>query len=369
MRVEAHTSLNSCCKGVCCPDASGRQGSLGRRNLKLKHVAVGALLLVLIGQCGDDSDVTTTSQDPPRRSAVAEPSAPTDTSTAKNPRQHQTPSQESEPSASASSTLEPEAGSGTALAALSVLSVKGRAPMTGYDRDRFGPAWLDADRNGCDTRNDILGQSLQAVTLEDNNCVVAAGAYDDPYTGAWIDYWQGNGALIDIDHVVSMGNAWTTGAFSWHIKQRAAFANDPLNLLPADAGTNRQKGDGDAATWLPPNESFRCSYVSRQVAVKSKYDLWLTAPEKAAIARVLSSCPDQPLPADVWGASTVVDHNISDPAESGEVPSAPVPSVGDGSAYFENCDAARAAGAAPVRLGDPGYGNHLDRDGDGAGCE
>lgn len=36
---------------------------------------------------------------------------------------------------------------------------------------------------------------------------------------------------------------------------------------------------------------------------------------------------------------------------------------------FANCSAARAAGAAPVRRGDPGYGRHLDRDGDGVGCE
>jgi hypothetical protein len=124
--------------------------------------------------------------------------------------------------------------------------------MTGYDRARFGPAWLDADRNGCDTRNDILRANLVAVRLEGNGCVVAAGSYDDPYTGSRIDYVVGDGALIDIDHVVSLGNAWATGAFSWPIKKRAAFANDPLNLLPTDAGANRQKGDGDAATWLPP---------------------------------------------------------------------------------------------------------------------
>ncbi len=36
---------------------------------------------------------------------------------------------------------------------------------------------------------------------------------------------------------------------------------------------------------------------------------------------------------------------------------------------FRNCSEARAAGAAPVRRGDPGYGRHLDRDGDGIGCE
>ena len=39
------------------------------------------------------------------------------------------------------------------------------------------------------------------------------------------------------------------------------------------------------------------------------------------------------------------------------------------STYFPNCSAARAAGAAPVRAGSPGYSRKLDRDGDGIGCE
>lgn len=327
--------------------------------MKLKHVAVVAVMVVVVGQLGDDdSDVATGGGDGTPQSAV-DPSASPLASTA--------------PSASPSASAH-DPGPETALAALALLAVKGRAPMTGYDRDRFGPAWLDADRNGCDTRNDVLGQNLTEITLESNDCVVAVGAYDDPYTGSRIDYWQGHGSLIDIDHVVALGNGWATGAFSWPVKKRAAFANDPLNLLPADAGANRQKGDGDAATWLPAHKSFRCSYVSRQVAVKSKYDLWVTAPEKAATERVLSSCPDEPLPIDTWGASTAVDHNISDPADAAgtadsSAPPAPVASPGGRSTYFANCDAARAAGAAPVRLGDPGYGDHLDRDGDGSGCE
>ena len=40
-----------------------------------------------------------------------------------------------------------------------------------------------------------------------------------------------------------------------------------------------------------------------------------------------------------------------------------------GAVHYANCAAARAAGAAPVRRGDPGYASHLDRDGDGVGCE
>lgn len=41
----------------------------------------------------------------------------------------------------------------------------------------------------------------------------------------------------------------------------------------------------------------------------------------------------------------------------------------NGEVYYPNCDAARSAGAAPVRRGQPGYGTHLDGDGDGIGCD
>lgn len=53
------------------------------------------------------------------------------------------------------------------------------------------------------------------------------------------------------------------------------------------------------------------------------------------------------------------------PAPAAPAPAAPAPS----SVYYANCTAARAAGAAPVYAGTPGYGKHLDRDGDGIGCD
>jgi hypothetical protein len=170
--------------------------------------------------------------------------------------------------------------------------------------------------------------------------------------------------LVDLDHVVALGNAWATGAYRWRIRKAAAFANDPLNLLPVDASANRQKSDGDAATWLPPNKAYRCAYLARQVAVKAKYGLWITEPERAAVARVLEGCPGQRLPADS-GAPVRVPVNVPDPGNpqdgGAEGPGNEV--------YFENCDAARLAGAAPVRRGDPGYGPHLDGDADGVACE
>jgi hypothetical protein len=183
----------------------------------------------------------------------------------------------------------------TALSALDTLAVKGRAPMTGYSRAAFGPAWTDVDRNGCDTRNDILARDLTRLRMS-GDCTVLGGVLDpEPYTGG-INVFTYGRSTVDIDHVVALGDAWQKGAFSWTIVRRTQFANDPLNLLAVDYSANRQKGDGDAATWLPSNKAYRCAYVARQVAVKAKYVLWLTAAEKAAIQRVLRTCPGQRIP-------------------------------------------------------------------------
>jgi hypothetical protein len=246
---------------------------------------------------------------------------------------------------------------------LATLAVKGRAPMTGYSREAFGPAWLDANRNGCDERNDILARDLRDWTQA--NCRILTGTLPDPYTTQTLTYVYGDGTLIDIDHVVALGNAWASGAYRWPIRRRAALATDPLNLLAVDASANRQKGDGDAATWLPPDKAFRCAYVARQVAVKAKFGLSVTAPEKAAITRVLATCPDQPVPEDS-GAPRQVSHNLAEPSAA---PSAVTAASGDTVASYETCDAARAAGAAPLHHGDPGYSTGLDGDGDGTACE
>lgn len=268
------------------------------------------------------------------------------------------------------------AGAGAALAALDTLAVKGRAPRTGYDRALFGQPWLDTDRNGCDTRNDVLASSMRDAAYRPgtSSCVVATGLLDDPYTGTLVHFVRGDGSLVDIDHVVALGNAWVTGAQQWPIRKRAALANDALNLLAVDSGANRQKGDGDTATWLPPAKGFRCEYVARQVAVKAKYALWVTQAEAAAMRHVLSTCPDQPLPPDS-GAPTIAPLRVRAPATQPSPRAARTGTVavrrteGNSGVFFINCDAAQAESAAPVHVGDPGYGRHLDRDGDGVGCE
>jgi hypothetical protein len=184
---------------------------------------------------------------------------------------------------------------GKAADVLAELSVKGRAPKTGYERSQFGNGWRSL--NGCDTRNVILHRDLTHTTVN-NKCQITSGTLNDPYTGKTISFVRSadTSADIQIDHVVALGDAWQKGAQQLSEAERENLANDPLELLAVDGPANQQKSDGDAATWLPPNKAFRCQYVARQIAVKKKYQLWVTSAEKDAMSRVLATCPGQTLP-------------------------------------------------------------------------
>lgn len=181
---------------------------------------------------------------------------------------------------------------------LETLVVKGRAPKTGYAREQFGSAWADVDRNGCDTRNDILNRDLHDRQWRPgtHRCVVVGGRLTDPYTGRPLVFTKVDASAVQIDHVVSLSDAWQKGAAAWDAAHRRAFANDPHNLLAVDGPTNARKGDGDTATWLPPAKAYRCRYVARQVAVKAAWDLWVTRAERDAMARVLARCDGQRVP-------------------------------------------------------------------------
>jgi hypothetical protein len=142
-----------------------------------------------------------------------------------------------------------------------------------------------------------LNRDLTNVSINDK-CQVESGVLHDPYTGKTIDFKRGSGTsgAVQIDHVVALSDAWETGAQQLSSTERQKLANDPLELLAVDGPANENKGDGDAATWLPPNKPFRCEYIARQIAVKQKYRLWVTAAEKTAMVHVLASCPTQTLP-------------------------------------------------------------------------
>lgn len=198
--------------------------------------------------------------------------------------------------ADSSNPTQQSAGPSRAATALSSLPIKGRAPKTGYSRALFSSGW--GELNGCDLRNYILARDMTNVAYVDTTCKVTTGTLADPYTNTTIQFVRGTETsdAVQIDHVVALSDAWQKGAQQLSATQRYAIANDPLNLLAVDGKTNQNKGDSDAASWLPPNKAYRCAYVARQIAVKLKYDLWVTSAEYNAMAKVLSACPNQQLP-------------------------------------------------------------------------
>lgn len=254
----------------------------GHAVLGLGTAAVSAALALTLGGCtGLTGDAAGTG--PAASGSVVAPAA--------------TPTDATPDARTGGSVTSGSVTSGSATTTRAGLTVKGRAARTGYQRSQFGDGWVDTDRNGCDTRNDILRRDATGVTLKPgtHGCVVASGTLQDRYSGTALPFARGDGA-VQIDHVVALSDAWQKGAQGWSAEQRTAFANDPLNLVATGSATNQQKGDGDAATWLPPYRPGRCAYVARQVAVKAKYGLWVTSAEWDAMGRVLAACPGEGLP-------------------------------------------------------------------------
>lgn len=322
------------------------------------------------GATAGDSAVPTT-----QRAEAPQPSRPSTPSVAK-PRPPHTPKPTAPAVKPAAQSATHSLGSQAVMNVLNTLPVKGRAPMTGYTRDAFGPAWADVDHNGCDTRNDILHRDLSAVTVKagTHGCVVLSGTFLEPYSGRQVTFQRGpsTSTKVQIDHVVALADAWQTGAQQWPADKRLAYANDPLVLLAADGPLNGQKGAANAASWLPPNKSYRCTYVTRQVTIKATYGLWVTSAEKDAIARTLAGCPAATAP-----STAPSDTTPSTPRPEAAPAAPPAPAIapdssnksGGSAVFYPNCAAVRAAGAAPLHVGDPGYSRKLDRDGDGSACE
>jgi hypothetical protein len=184
---------------------------------------------------------------------------------------------------------------GGALTALERIPVKGRAPKTGYSREQFSDGWGRLD--GCDVRNLMLQRDLANLVMRDG-CIVESGVLSDPYTATEIDFVRGvsTSLAVQIDHVVAVSDAWQKGAQQLTEERRYEFYNDPLNLLAVSGPANQAKSDSDAASWLPPNRAFRCEFVAIQIAVKARYDLWVTQAEAETMRRVLRTCPGQELP-------------------------------------------------------------------------
>jgi len=186
---------------------------------------------------------------------------------------------------------------GSARLALEGLEVRTEERVPGYDRASF--AWrTDVDRNGCDTRNDVLRRDLADAGIRDGSrgCVVQSGVLEDPYSDARVAFDRSRDPeAVQIDHVVSLSDAWSSGAWRWDADYRAAFANDPLELVAASAAENTAKSDATADAWLPDDPADACALVVRQVSIKVRTELSVTRAEHDAMARVLDGCGDLPL--------------------------------------------------------------------------
>ncbi|WKD60592.1 Excalibur calcium-binding domain protein [Corynebacterium ciconiae DSM 44920] len=333
----------------------------------MKKSLAALLACLMLAACSTDSS--------PEHSSTSTPPA-TSTSPATT-----TDAAGDTPSAAVDDTNELPDFAAHAAEMLDQLEVKGRAPTTGYSRDEFGQRWSDDvsvefGHNGCDTRNDILRRDLVDLFLKPNthDCVVLRGRLLDPYTGQWMDFERGErSSEIQIDHVVALSNAWQTGAQQLSEEARRDFANDPRNLLAVSGWQNQQKGAGDAATWLPKDSSFRCTYVRSQIEVKRAYGLWVTPPEKDAMQRILRQCPSEierssaepPRAEQPATEQLAPDQAPQITGDEAHVPAAPA----DAGDYVANCAQARAQGLAPLHRGEPGYRPGLDGDNDGIACE
>ncbi len=183
------------------------------------------------------------------------------------------------PAARPSPTATVNAQPGTVLAAVHRLTVVSDSAVEDaeweFDRELFGPAWKDVDRNGCDQRNDVLRRDLTKLHTKPgtNGCVAASGVLTSQYTGKTVHFTRGDDE-VQIDHVVALAEAWRTGAYAWDRAERERFANDPFNLEAVESAVNESKGDDPPIYWLPDVE--QCDFVNRYVSIKDLYRLGIT---------------------------------------------------------------------------------------------
>ncbi|MFF9364471.1 HNH endonuclease family protein [Streptomyces griseoluteus] len=176
-----------------------------------------------------------------------------------------------------------------ALAGLPV-RVEDRA---GYERTKF-KHWVDADKDGCNTRAEVLKAEAVIAPEQGAGCKLSGGEWYSPYDDRYIHGPSG----LDIDHLVPLAEAWDSGASAWTAAEREAYANDLGDnraLIAVSAASNRSKADQDPTTWLPPATGYRCQYVTDWIADKTRWALSIDAAEQATLAEELSHCPDVPV--------------------------------------------------------------------------
>ena len=194
----------------------------------------------------------------------------------------------------------------------------------GYDRSLF-KHWIDADKNGCDTRKEVLIAEAVVKPKKGAKCILTGGKWVSPYDGKTYT----KDASLDIDHVVPLAEAWRSGAWAWTAKQRQDFANDLTDsraLVAVTASANRSKGDQDVKTWLPAKN--KCSYVEAWVAVKVRYSLTFDTGEFSVVQSYFTSCPITNSSVEVLPGYETIGNKVSPTPTASQTPAVtPSPSV------------------------------------------
>ncbi|MFE2972209.1 HNH endonuclease family protein [Streptomyces sp. NPDC059340] len=163
----------------------------------------------------------------------------------------------------------------------------------GYERTKFRH-WIDADKDGCNTRQEVLKAEAVIAPQQGPGCSLTGGEWYSPYDDKYFTDARG----LDIDHLVPLAEAWDSGASAWTAKEREAYANDlgdARALIAVSAASNRSKADQDPSTWQPPAQGYSCQYATDWVADKTRWGLTIDPTEHAALTEVLGNCPDQPI--------------------------------------------------------------------------
>lgn len=176
--------------------------------------------------------------------------------------------------------------------ALKALPINGE-DRTGYQRSKFRH-WVDADRDSCSTRQEVLLEEAVTAPEQGMNCTLTGGSWYSPYD----DKYFTDARALDIDHLVPLAEAWDSGASAWSAAERQEYANDlgdSRALIAVSAASNRSKADQDPSTWQPPAGGYRCQYATDWVADKTRWQLSIDPTEEAALSETLSRCPDVPV--------------------------------------------------------------------------
>ncbi|CAE6460646.1 unnamed protein product [Rhizoctonia solani] len=170
-----------------------------------------------------------------------------------------------------------------------------------YKRTAF-PHWISTGGK-CDTREIVLYRDGQNVT-RDSECRAVSGTWFSEYDGGT---WT-NALDLDIDHVVPLKEGWISGAWNWTTERRKMFANDLVRpqLIAVTDRVNQAKGDKDPAQWMPPLQSYHCTYICAWIEVKHFYELRVNPAEKVALTNYINKCD---VPSFV-GEELVLGHDL-----------------------------------------------------------